>query len=278
MPHVHVCHMSVFLLIVALCAPSYVSAQDVGAEEQEILDNATKHYEQGRAFYDAGEYVEAADAFRKSYALTSAPILLYNIALAEWRAGNLRAARAAALRARRENLPPDIHVKLDAYLAGFDAIERTEVVAEAIDAADEPVTLVETAETLSARETPSSTTEPPRPDDPPRDEAHVLFGTGVAVAVLGAAGLTGALIVNGQVAEEAEQLDQPGGDSNDTIVTRIESQQRIGRILLFSGLAGFVGGGILMAMDVPFSAARTSRLRLTPMIGLTTGVGITTRF
>lgn len=77
-------------LIVACClgalvvhAPSPVAAQADGASDSD----ARAFFDQGRAAYDAGQFDEAAKAFRRAYVLSSRYALLYNIGQAELRAG-----------------------------------------------------------------------------------------------------------------------------------------------------------------------------------------------
>ncbi len=100
-----------FALLYCLALPA-VYADDVGAGSTQSPDDRAKElYENGADLYDEGRYEDAVAAWQESYKLSNKPLLLYNIANAEERAGhydvaldNLNRYRAFATADEREIL------------------------------------------------------------------------------------------------------------------------------------------------------------------------------
>jgi len=86
------------VLWLAVCAAPSAHAQDVapsttepqaGTAEQVQLEQARKLFEEGLAHVEAGNWVEAEQAFRRVLALRSSPVVTYNLASALARLGRL---------------------------------------------------------------------------------------------------------------------------------------------------------------------------------------------
>ncbi len=85
----------VLILVVAMVLGMTVFAQDDGKKEE-----AKKHFELGKAYYKQSEYNKAIEEFQKAYALYAHSVILYNIAQAYEKEGNI----PMALRFFREYL------------------------------------------------------------------------------------------------------------------------------------------------------------------------------
>lgn len=84
-------------LIVAVSALGLVIATPAMARKPTAKEVATAkaHFNQGRAYYEAGAYGDAVSEYEKAYALTALPALLYNIGQAERLKGDKSKAIAA---------------------------------------------------------------------------------------------------------------------------------------------------------------------------------------
>lgn len=78
-----VCAALVVCAATAMVAPDIAVAQVDGGSDAE----ARRRFDEGRAHFDAGEFADAANAFRRAYVLSPRYALLYNIGQAELRAG-----------------------------------------------------------------------------------------------------------------------------------------------------------------------------------------------
>lgn len=256
-----IAHLMTIVCTAVICLgllPSTSTAQQPGAVDQEISESAREHYERGLEHYEAGEYQEAADAFHRSYALTPAAMLLYNISMAQWRAGNIQAARVAAIRAAQAGLPPEVELKNEARLVALQSVLSTgnivgDISAErAVSRRSSRGSKADADKESSADESPSDVElaggEEPHVED---TGGGVLFWSGAGVTALGAASLGWALVLDHQVGTEADALNESGGDSNQQIVDRIESKQRLGVPLLIGGGAATLAGLTMMAFDLP---------------------------
>jgi tetratricopeptide (TPR) repeat protein len=86
--------MTIVILLIVTCS-STVFAQDDSKKEE-----AKKHFELGKAYYKQSEYDKAIDEFQKAYSLYPHSVILYNIAQAYEKEGNI----PMALRFFREYL------------------------------------------------------------------------------------------------------------------------------------------------------------------------------
>ena len=230
----------VFAVAVAI-VPGSAVGQHPDSLEQEISNSAREHYERALELYEQEAYARAAEEFRKSYALTAAPMLVYNIALAEWRAGNIEAAKVAALRAKQGDLPPKVRTKIEAHSVGFETLLTSHAMIDATaDAPDEQA---------SDRRRESGGEEGGRPGIG-RDGGRPVLWSGVALTAFGTGGLVGAWVVERDIQRRARRLDDPAPPDDATILSRIESRQQLGRGLLIGGGVAAVGGITLMVLDL----------------------------
>jgi hypothetical protein len=246
----------IFLSGVALMGiPRTASAQ---SGDRAISESARQDYEAGVEHYENQRYDAAASAFRRAYALTPAPILLYNISLAEWRSGNIDDAKTAALRASQGDVPDEIRTKLQAKLAGYDVIEQTGRMVGGL-----PSQRPESPQSKSANpndsHAPSATKPTPTPSEATMVEPAygALFWSGVGLATLSAASLTAGFVIDQQIGRDADKMGRPGGRSDTEILADIEQNQRLGAPLLIAGGLGLVSGLTMIVFDLPANEEAT---------------------
>lgn len=64
----------------------------VASAQQQMSETARSLYQNGAVAFSAGRYAEAVRAFRESHAISHAPELLFNLGLAQERAGDVQGA------------------------------------------------------------------------------------------------------------------------------------------------------------------------------------------
>jgi len=199
------------------------AAQDAMAEEQ-----ARAHFNTGSVAFSAGRYADALEEFKKSYALSRRPKLLYNVGV-------------AADRLRRDQEALDA---FDQYLREVpEAPERAEVearivvlrgaVAQASTARTPTPAPAEAAETTTDVGEPVST-HPNRGSHPSVGQWIALSGSGV-VAVTGGV-LLGLALANKSTVESADDgvtLDELEGPRDS-----VPLLSTLGGTLLGVGLVG----------------------------------------
>jgi hypothetical protein len=72
-------HILVAVVLVGLAQPVHVAFADDPAPTAEQLEQAKKAYGEGKALFDAGKLLDAAEKFKESYKLSRNAVLLYNI-------------------------------------------------------------------------------------------------------------------------------------------------------------------------------------------------------
>src|SRR5688500_18742243 len=80
------------LLLTALAVGGQASAADPKRSSPAAQRDARRAYEKGAQLYRSGQYEEAIAAFRQAYALQPHPALLFNIAQAQEKLGELEGA------------------------------------------------------------------------------------------------------------------------------------------------------------------------------------------
>lgn len=223
-----------------VAAPSSAQAQSSQAEQA-----AKIHYKRSQKLYKQEKFDEAADELRKAYALAPFPLFLYNISLAEWRAGRLEIALQTALRARDEGVPKPLRPKLEARIAALGSTLKARRIAEGLrPEPQEPVAVV----------------EPPTEAPEPGFGAMGWAGAGLTLA--GAGMLTGALIIDQQLAADDDAFEAAAasgnGDEYDRQLADLEQRQMIGRVLGLSGLALAATGATLIVIELTDDDAETS--------------------
>lgn len=222
-------------------------AVGVGQSTSDVSDEAEAHYRRGTQLYEEGDYESAAEELRKAYSLAPAPMLLYNVSIAEWRAGALHSALTAAYRARAEGMPERMKPTIDARIRAFERLIA------ARDAATGLARRVQAEPTQSAEATERrSQTENRRPN----------LGTsgwiGVSLAAVGLTSLTGAYSVDRRLASDAEEFERAANRGDAAAyghhLRNLRRKQRFGQILLGIGaVATATSAGFLIAEFSPNS-------------------------
>ncbi|HEX3760555.1 MAG TPA: hypothetical protein VHW23_17695 [Kofleriaceae bacterium] len=162
-------------------------------------------YDEGKRYFDIGEYPQAIASWKRSYLLSSAPLLLFNIAQAYRLSGNCAQANRFYLNYRRAEPHPRNGAELDkamARCAGVepatgDASDAPPAGAAAPPAGAAPVALPPAPQTAPATDAGSHTDAAPpathaQAVEPPSGRGLRIAGlvTGaVGVAALAASGL-----------------------------------------------------------------------------------------
>ena len=152
------------------------SASDEPATEQEAREaQARELYRLGAGLYKAGRYKEAIGAFQEAHQLSGNEKLLFNIANAQERLGDLSGA-AASLSAYRPHAPSADRVSLDLRIAALEERIASQPIAS-------PAVPVPTA---AVSENPPSVVLDPAPVRPRRPRWALVAGGGLAAAGFGA--------------------------------------------------------------------------------------------
>lgn len=235
-----------------LAGPQYGAAQDSPQESA-----VEEHYRRGQELYREQKYDRAASELRKAYALRPLPMLQYNIALAEWRAGRLDVALEAAKKARAADLPDKVRLKLDARIV---AIERALTARELAGRVAE----------LPVADAPRTT--PAGPDGASKLSTLGWVGTTLAVAGVGLG--AGAWYVDAQLADDDDAFEAAARQGDRTEYNRrlaeLEDRQTVGRALAVGGLALGAAGVTMIVWDLtdtPEAASPTMSLSASPADG-----------
>ncbi len=157
--------------IASLGVPQMARAQDA-TTTTDADEAARRQFRIGQAFYDNGDFAQAADAFDEAYARSHRPELLYNLYLARRDAGQ-RTAAIAALRGYLDQVPD---TERGASLrARLQIMEQEEAAAAASTPAPETTP------------TPEPVTPPPPASSSVDPAPWIVLGSGAAVAIVGAA-------------------------------------------------------------------------------------------
>lgn len=211
-------------------------AEDEAADRDAANEPSAQDRAKARAYYKSGvdaffnqEYALAITYFKRAYSLDPNAIVLYNIALAQAKLGNVEDAFEAAAQAdEMGGLPPDTTVKNRARMAAFTVAIGGKRVTEIIN-------------------------PPPKidKDKKRREQSFVeridtVGWTGVGIAATGVVvmGVAGFMAVSLQSdIDEYERLKaQSDFVEANQLQADIADQQETGQIILYSG-AGLVGVG-----------------------------------
>lgn len=160
-----------WLSIVALVS-CFASAQPSSTDPKEL-------FKQGRQRYEAGDFTEAAALFQRSYDLSKAPALLFNLAQAHRRRGACAEAATsyraylASASSKDKNLG-----EANDYAAAMERCVRDAATPSAKPPLEPPAP--EPTSLMSLNDTP-----PPPPSKAPLITAVVFGGLGVAAAGIG---------------------------------------------------------------------------------------------
>jgi tetratricopeptide (TPR) repeat protein len=176
------CPLAISLVLVL--ASAFAHAQTMTPAQRKKAAKA--HFEQGRAYYDAGAYDDAAREYQQAYALTPAPELLFNVAQAFRLKGDKPRAIEAYQRYLEKVTEGDLadeardHVvklKLKIQLEETEAARKRD--AEAAEAArkkaaEEVATAQRRAEEADAARRRAEEAAAARPKLQPTDEAQLM--------------------------------------------------------------------------------------------------------
>lgn len=229
------------LLVGSFGSPAEVYA---GGSDGRLSKQAQAHYERGQDAYDRGDFETAADELRKAYSLASIPLLLYNISLAEWRGGNLEAAVATALRARRSGLPEHVRPRNEARLSAFTAFASARDVASQVGAIPE---VVDGGRAAGQTEAPTK--------DQGGGGLETLGWIGVGLVGGGSATLGGAFWFDRRVGDAVDRMERARrrddrAEANRILREDVRPDQTVGRVLLLSGTALAAAGTGLIVFDL----------------------------
>ena len=253
------------VLLIACLLVADAAAQGAGGAGEA---DARAAFERGRALYDSGEFLQAAQAFEEAHRLSGKDALLYNLYLAH-RDANQPEQAAEALRGFLAKVPNvENRAQLEARLAALEqglAREREEREREAASATGSPAAAVEAkAETSS-----------PAPVDAPAAKRSPRFITAITLASVGGAMMLTSL-ATGMVTRSRQNELERECDANKvcfdpSLRDTADSGKRLARTtdaLLFGGLAVAAAGTVLLVLDLRANREqarterRSSRLRL----------------
>ena len=230
-------------LLVPAGGPAYA-----GDDISEISGEAADRYKRGRQLYTEGDYEASARELRRAYDQAPYPLLLYNIALAEWRAGQLSRALETARRADEADLPESVEDKNRAMIRG---LETRLTAADVADQIPEP----------------TSTADPPQDPAPPPEPDRGLGAagwTGIGLSTLGVAALGGALWVDRRMARTFDDYRRAAREDRaeyERLNQQLKRDKRFGLGLLGVGVATAGVGAILLVTDLAASPERRAETR-----------------
>lgn len=262
------------LLAVGLIGLGPLGAR-AGSTPDELSAKAQSHYRKGQQHYADGNYEKAAEALRKAYALTPMPLLLYNISLAEWRAGHLDDALMMAMRARRQQLPPELRAKTDARIAAFGPVGTAQQIAGRLGDGGGGET------SAGATDDVEDELAEPEGSSPSETGRASRFGglgwVGIGTSALGAAGLAMAGIYDARVADAVRRMNRASENGNRNRAERIRnddvvSNQKAGKLFLFAGGGLAASGLTLVVWDLATAPTveneASAGMRIRPTIGV----------
>lgn len=200
------------------------------ASSSVFADTAETYYEQANEAFRTKDYTRAISLWRQSYDLAPKPILLYNIAVAHGKTGNIQEAIRNAELAELQGLSGENAVKNRSRIIAF----RTAISAQTVKPSE-----------VQVREI----VRPPERTEPPSNAGWVVIGA-TSLGLSAIAGVT-AIIINDQLQdpisrfETAQQRNDPSG--NAILKDEIEPKQTVGRIMMISsGVLGVAGAAMLL--------------------------------
>jgi len=249
-PAAHLVRRRILVLIVWIAGLLWVGAPERGyakPEAPQLSGKTAELYHAGQVLYAEGNYEAAVRKLRRAYRQNAHPMLLYNLALAQWRAGRLSEALESARLLDESSLPKVTTVKKRALVRGLEVRERVETVADRTAAA--------TAEEAKSR---SESQPAPRAEQTDEKERSRLsprvrrerWAGGLLLGVGGLA-LGGTIWIDRRLAGLFEDYRRAGRRGRPAeyrrLQTRIEREQRVAVGVFAGGLAA-VGVGTYLAV------------------------------
>jgi len=260
--------ISVVSIVLALLVTPAIAGQK--KRTQSAQDEARDLYKKGMTHYELGEFDIAIDEFKRAYALTSAPGLLFNLAqvyrmkkdpeqAVYFYRTYLRLVPDAPNRADVEALLAENQALLDADRAK----KRAEAEAAAAAAAQP-----------GGAPSPSLTAPPPPPASPPRRRPwRVELWSGVGAAALGVGAIAAAAALGARSASDAKQISDANAQGDVPWDAAQQALWRDGQNSATASTALYVAGGVDAAAGVALVAlgvhdrARARSLAIAPSPG-----------
>jgi tetratricopeptide (TPR) repeat protein len=114
---------AVLALVLALVRLADAQPASPAHDDRAKAAEAAALYDEGKRHFDIGEYAQAIESWKQSYLLSSAPLLLFNIAQAYRLSGNCAQANRFYLNYRRDEKHPKNQTELDKAMARCAGIE-----------------------------------------------------------------------------------------------------------------------------------------------------------
>ena len=236
-------------LLAVVALPSSAGAQQNDVEE------AKKYYKRGmQAFYE-DDYPMAITNFKRAHSISPSGTLLFNISAAYSKLAKPKDALEFSHKAAEfDDLPKDTRVKNQARMHGYRVAIRVRDATGAQYATDD-------SGSGSGGGSGGS-------------DMTALRWVGVSIGVAGVGLLAGAGAVGANVSSniDAKTAAEQRGDlaEADDLYQTIQSQQTIGQILLYSGIAAVAGGTTVFILD---STSKSSESRALDVTGGPTADG-----
>ena len=233
--------LAALLAIVALPSPA-------GAQQDDV-EQAKKYYKRGmQAFYE-DDYPMAITNFKRAHSISPSGTLLFNISAAYSKLAKPEDALEFARKAAEfDDLPKDTRVKNSARMTGYRVAIRVR------EATGAPRATGGGSGSGSGGNSGGS-------------DMTTLRWVGVSVGVAGVGLLAGAGAVGANVSSniDAKTAAEQRGDlaEADELYQTIQSQQTIGQILLYSGIAAIAGGTTLFILDSTSTSSEGQALDVT---------------
>jgi len=232
----------VCLLFAAANAHAHGQNRRAAVPTQSAQDEAKELYKKGMTHYELGEFDVAIDEFKRAYALTSAPGLLFNIAqvyrmkkdpeqAVYFYRTYLRLVPAAPNRADVESLLAENQKALDE----LNAKKRADAEAAAAAAAR--------ANAASA----AIAASPPAPPPPRPRPWRAELWSGVAIAAVGLGGLATAVALGARSSADASKIASANAQGDVPWDATQQQRWRDGQNSATAATALYVAGGVLVA-------------------------------
>jgi tetratricopeptide (TPR) repeat protein len=274
-------------IVALVCVSLSVARADKPAPEgptPEQMEQAREFYVAGKAHHDAGEYDAAAEQYRKSYKLSKAPVLLYNIAQVERLGGHADLALEDYVKYLEvdPNGPGAQRARefIEAIKAELEASKRAGAPSKIVEPDKDP----DKARPIEpdANPNPFVLVQPPI-DRPRTGNGKIKKISGLVVGGLGlvSIGLGVKLGLDARSnADDVANLNGVWDPADEAIWDDGEAAERNSIILLSVGSAAVVGGAVLYLLGSR-DANKSKELQVTaaPIAGPSSvGVGFTGRF
>lgn len=252
-PRLQTFHLSGFVwwcLVACLLATIWQPTASRAQESSDEAARAERYYQQGVELYEQGQYERAVDKLRESYSLVADPLILYNVSMAQWRAGDTEVALETGYRVREQGLDGKMQPTLHGRLRAFERILR------ARESARRQPTDPPPAETNSTSSPPTS-----------GSNVGALGWVGFASATAGVVSLGGAVAVDRALATDAPYYERAAsrGDAREyrERLADLERRQTRGRLLLGGGIVLTATGGALLIAEL-LETAENARALVAP--------------